>query len=257
MSGFDDLLVNYPHRKHFLQTVNLPAFQPSGRSFLYMKNHKAACTTVLATLMQNLACEKGIDEDISMDSVHSPPKSLLLTGPRRLSDESVTGAMNDPDVFKFTIVRDPVSRTVSAYADKVLSGQKQKTKLMRHLGRPADATITLKQFIEVLAFDEGACDLDRHWRPQCQEISYDQIPFDYIGIVEDIKPAMAHVVGTIFGADAVGDLVDTRDSMGHRTSSKDLAATLSARDMKHLEKAFGPDFEMYEAVKKNLAEVSL
>ncbi|MFT6423806.1 MAG: hypothetical protein ACJAYH_001354 [Celeribacter sp.] len=253
MTGFEDLVANYPHRKHFLQTVNLPAVAPTGQPFLYMKNHKCACTTVIATLMSLLAKQQGIEENISMASVHTPPKSVLLTGPRGLADASVVAAVNDPNVFKFSIVRDPVTRTLSAFADKIGSGGKQKTKLMKYLGRPADSNITLKQFIALLASDEGARDLDRHWRSQRLEIAYDHIPFDYIGTVEDIKPAMDHIVRTIFGADAVGQVVDTRRSMGHKTSSKDLVATLTDRDMKNLYKAFGPDFEMYETVQAKLA----
>lgn len=254
MTRFEDLVANYPHRKHFLQTVNLPAVAPTGQSFLYMKNHKCACTTVIATLMSLLAKQQGIEETISMASVHAPPKSVLLTGPRSLTDASVLDAVNDPNVFKFTVVRDPVTRTVSAYADKIASGDKQKAKLMNYLGRPADSNITLKQFIALLASDEGAREVDRHWRSQRQEISYDQIPFDYIGTVETIKPAMDHIVGTIFGPDAIGQVVDTRSSMGHKTSSKALIETLTDRDMKNLHKAFGPDFEMYEAVQAKLAE---
>ncbi|MEM5475543.1 sulfotransferase family 2 domain-containing protein [Pacificibacter sp. AS14] len=253
MTHIEDLVANYPHRRHFLQTVNLPTVAPNGQSFLYMKNHKCACTTVIATLMSLLAKQQGIEEEISMDSVHAPPKSVLLTGPRGLSNESVMAAIADPKVFKFSIVRDPVTRTVSAYADKIASGDKQKAKLMKYLGRPADSNITLKQFIALLASDEGARNLDRHWRSQRQEISYDHIPFDYIGTVEDIKPAMGHIVSKIFGDEAVAQVVDTRTSMGHKTSSKAMIATLIDRDMRNLRKAFGPDFEMYEAVQSKLA----
>jgi hypothetical protein len=253
MARIEDLVANYSHRKHFLQTVNLPTVAPNGQSFLYMKNHKCACTTVLATLMSLLAKQQGIEEEISMGSVHAPPKSVLLSGPRALRENSVIAAITDPKVFKFSMVRDPVTRTVSAYADKIASGDKQKTKLMEYLGRPVDSNITLKQFIALLASDEGARNVDRHWRSQRQEISYDLIPFDYIGTVEDIKPAMDHIVRTIFGAKAVGQIVDTRRSMGHKTFSKDLIATLTNRDMKNFHKAFGPDFEMYETVQTKWA----
>ena len=41
------ILDNYQHQRHFLQLVNIPVF---GAPFLYMKNHKAACTTVLAPI---------------------------------------------------------------------------------------------------------------------------------------------------------------------------------------------------------------
>lgn len=253
MVQIEDLVANYQHRRHFLQTVNLPAIAPNGQSFLYMKNHKCACNTVIATLISLLAKQQGIDDKFSMDAVRVSSKSMLLTGQGGLNDKRVMAAITDPKVFKFSLVRDPVTRTVSAFADKIASGDKQKSKLMKYLGRPADSNITLKQFIALLALDEGARDVDRHWRSQRQEISYDHIPFDYIGTVEDFKSAMNHIVGSIFGAEDKGPIMDTRRSLGHKSSSKEMIATLTERDMKNLHKAFGPDFEMYEAVQAKLA----
>lgn len=256
MPHFEDLVANYPHRKHFFQTVNLPAVPPVGGPFLYMKNHKCACTTVIATLMNLLAKEQGLEEDISMGSVHKPPKSVLVTGRRGLSGERIMSAIDDPSVFKFTVVRNPVIRTVSAFADKIASGDKQKTNLMKYLGRPVDSDITLKQFIALLAVDEGARDVDRHWRPQRQEICYDYIPYDYIGTVEEIKTAMDYIVTKIFGADKAGYVLDARRALGHKTSSRDMIETLNKRDMRNLHKAFEPDFEMYNAVKSEWAMAS-
>ncbi|WP_417259923.1 sulfotransferase family 2 domain-containing protein [Celeribacter sp.] len=254
MALFDEMLMNYPHRRHFLQTVNLPAFDPPESRFLYMKMHKAACTTVLATLMKHLAAAKGIVEDLSMERVHAPPKSLLLTGPRGLTNAMVEDAVRSDDVFKFTIVREPISRTVSAWADKVDAVGKQRANLMTYLGRPIDAPMSLSSFIDILAHDEGARNLDRHWRSQRLEMSYDQIPYDFVGVVEDIKPAMAHIITAIFGGDAAGEIEDTRKSFGHQTTSKDWREGLSAQDIKNLETAFAPDLEMYEQVTQRLKE---
>ena len=244
MVQIEDLVANYRHRRHFLQTVNLPAVAPNGQSFLYMKNHKCACTTIIATLINLLTKQQGIDQNLSMDVVRASSKSVLLTGPRGLDVRRVMAAIEDPKVFKFSLVRDPVTRTVSAFSDKIAAGDKQKFKLMKYLGRPADSNITLKQFIALLALDEGARDVGIHWRPQRQEISYDQIPFDYIGTVEDMKSSMNHIVRSILGAEAKVQIAETRRPQGHKSSLKEMIATLTERDMKNLHKAFGPDFEM-------------
>jgi len=66
--------------------------------------------------------------------------------------------------------------------------------------------------------------------------------------------AMEKIVGTCFGAEAAGEIVDTRRTLGHKTKSSELIETLSAKDLKNLEKAFGPDFEMYEEVKARLSQ---
>lgn len=244
------ILDNYLHTKHFLQLVNVPVF---GKPFLYMKNHKAACTTVLATLMDNLIKLRGDGaETIDMASVHTPPKSLLLTGPRGLNMPRVMEDLADRRVFKFTIVREPVARTVSAFSDKIIKGEKQKAKLMRHLKRPVDSDISLSEFLDIMANDEGARDVDRHWRSQRKEVSYEFIDYDFVGDMADLNGAMSHVVKTLFDVDTP-ELQDTRKSLGHRSASADMIAAMTATDRRNIEIAFGEDFEMYEDVRQRLA----
>jgi hypothetical protein len=252
-----DLMANYIHRRHFLQTANLSAFTPPGSKFLFMKTSKAACSTVMATLIRQMARARGDEGNGVMEtlnSVHSPPANLVMSGLKALNEQMIMDALADPDVFKFTVIRDPISRTVSAWADKIDGNEKEKGRLMRYLGRDENSNITLKQFIALLAEDEGARDLDRHWRLQRKETSYDLIDYDYIGLVEEMDAAMEKIVGTCFGTEAAGEIVDTRRTLGHKTKSSELIKTLSAKDLKNLEKAFGPDFEMYEEVKARLSQ---
>ncbi|MGX9352153.1 sulfotransferase family 2 domain-containing protein [Shimia sp. W99] len=247
------ILDNYQHRRHFLQLVNIPVF---GTPFLYMKNHKAACTTVLATLMANLLQKKGEGtESIDMGSVHTPPNTLLLTGPRGLSMPRVMEALADKQVYRFTIVREPVARTVSSFADKIVKGEKQKTKLMRYLKKPADSDMSLSQFLDVMAHDEGARDVDRHWRSQRLEVSYDFINYDFVGDMADLNGAMKRIVRRLFDVEHP-EVQDTRTSLGHQSMSAELIAAMTATDRKNIETAFGPDFEMYEDVRRTLARAA-
>ncbi len=247
------ILDNYPHQRHFLQLVNIPVF---GTPFLYMKNHKAACTTVLATLMANLLQQKGETTDsIDMGSVHTPPNTLLLTGPRGLSMPRVMEALADKQVYRFTIVREPVARTVSSFADKIVKGEKQKTRLMRYLKRPADSDLTLSEFLDIMAQDPAARDLDRHWRSQRLEISYDFISYDFVGDMADLGGALSRIVRRVFNV-AHPELQDTRASLGHKSRSAELIQGMTATDRRNIEAAFGPDFEMYEDVRQKLAEAA-
>ncbi|MEP2530291.1 sulfotransferase family 2 domain-containing protein [Shimia sp.] len=221
-----------------------------------MKNHKAACTTVLATLMANLLEQKGeATEGLDMRLVHTPPNTLLLTGPRGLSIAQVMEALADRRVFRFTIVREPVARTVSSFADKIVKGDKQKTKLMRYLKRPADSDLSLSQFLDIMAQDQGARDVDRHWRSQRLEVSYDFINYDFVGDMADLHGALSQIVRRIFQVERP-KVQDTRASMGHKSKSAELIEGMTALDRRNIEKAFGPDFEMYEDVRQKLAQVA-
>lgn len=247
------LLDNYLHTKHFLQLVNIPVF---GTPFLYMKNHKAACTTVLATLMAHLLAQQGQGVDaIDMSSVHTPPKSLLRTGPRGLSMAQVMEALADRHVYRFTIVRDPVARTVSSFADKIMRGEKQKAKLMRYLRRPTDQDVSLSQFLDILAQDEGARDIDRHWRSQRKELSYDFINYDFVGDMANLNGALRHVMRHIFQEETPA-IQDTRSSLGHKSTSAELIEAMSVADHQNIQSAFGPDFDMYEDVRTRFAQAA-
>jgi hypothetical protein len=44
--------------------------------------------------------------------------------------------------------------------------------------------------------------------------------------------------------------------LGHKTKSNELMDSLTSRDMRHLEKALGADFEMYEDVQKRFGDIA-
>ncbi|PSL19145.1 sulfotransferase family 2 domain-containing protein [Shimia abyssi] len=247
------ILDNYPNQRHFLQLVNIPVF---GAPFLYMKNHKAACTTVLATLMANLLDQKGEGTgSIDMNTVHTPPNTLLLTGPRGLKMAQVLEALADRRVYRFTIIREPVARTVSSFADKIVKGDKQKTKLMRYLKRPVNSDMSLSQFLDIMAQDPGARDVDRHWRSQRLEVSYDFINYDFVGDMADLDGALNRIVRHIFKVDRP-QVQDTRTSLGHKSKSAELIEGMTPSDRRNIETAFGPDFEMYHDVRQKLSQAA-
>ena len=97
--------------------------------------------------------------------------------------------------------------------------------------------------------------MDRHWRPQRKEISYDYINYDYVGDMADLRGALGYVVKRIFDADTPR-MQDTRKTLGHKSHSRELIEGMTAQDHANIEKAFGPDLEMYEEVRKSLAEVA-
>jgi hypothetical protein len=119
---------------------------------------------------------------------------------------------------------------------------------MKYLNRPIDDQITFSQFLDIIAHDRGALDLDRHWRPQRKEISYDQISFDYIGDVANIHDDLNFINNNIF--DVPVPIQDTRKSFGHKSNSTELVKAMNRVDLTNIETAFSMDFEMYEEVRK-------
>lgn len=247
------LLQNYHHERHFLQNIHVSNANTSKVPFVYVKNHKAACTTILSTTLHNQQTFLNLPpEQISSDMIHKPPKKFMRNGKRTLTVESALAAINDTAYFKFTFVREPLSRLLSAFLDKVSMQTKQRAALFKHVGMQMDEELSLSKFIDIISQDSAARDLDRHWRSQTKEISYSEIEYDFIGTVADIQIGLPYVMKRIFGSDAAS-IQDTRKTIGHKTNSSALLNELSKADIKKVETIYHDDFEMYARVVKALS----
>ncbi|NES78912.1 MULTISPECIES: tetratricopeptide repeat protein [unclassified Okeania] len=110
----------------------------------------------------------------------------------RLTDPSY---MQNPDYFKFVILRNPFKRLVSAYLNLIVKRAKPISfayKLVmdvyRDLGMEPDIykSITFSQFINYLANTDNDR-LNAHWRPQYTFLCLGRFQFDYIGQFENLN----------------------------------------------------------------------
>ncbi len=116
----------------------------------------------------------------------------------RLTDPSY---MQNPDYFKFVILRNPFKRLVSAYLNligKRVKPTKFACKLVkdvyRDLGIEPDIykSITFSQFINYLVKTEDD-QLNAHWRPQHTFLCLGRFQFDYIGQFEKLDEVTKYV----------------------------------------------------------------
>ena len=244
----NEILKNYHHERHFLQIVHMSNKGMSKRPFVYMKNHKAACSTVLATTLRHQMEFLNLPVGpIGTDIIHKPPKILMRNGKRNLNVDDAVAALKNPRYFKFTVVREPVLRVLSAFSDKISEQTKQRAAFFKHIGKNVEDELSLEDFIDIVTQDSVARDLDRHWRSQCKEISYGLIKYDFIGTVDAIGTALRDIMGEAFGQRDF-HVEDTRKTIGHKTKSASLRGGLKKKDLSKLELAYSEDFEMYEVV---------
>jgi hypothetical protein len=251
MSLIPEILPNYQSRRHLLQNMHLPAKPYGGPNFMYMKNHKAACTNVLTLLITQMhhALSSDAELEISMKSVHNLPTDYLRAGARGLDWPTAEKALTEITCFRFTIIREPLSRTVSAWSDKMQGDTRHRRDFNQVIGRDLDTDVSLPEFLDIIAQDDRARLIDRHWRPQHLEISYGQVPYNFIGRVEDMDTARDHIVTALFGLRGQSvRILDTRDHLGHASSSRKHRDALTAKDKRNVERAFAKDFEMYDTV---------
>lgn len=196
------------------------------RKFVYAYIPKAACTSIKTWLVRSVdfapefaarldqAEAAGLTpRDASYPRVHAylDDNASLKHAPRQVVLETLA----DPSYFKFTFVRNPLSRLVSAYLDKVVNVRRPAWRLIRnsqlrhaHLGFVAarnwfagqpfldrERSLTFREFIGQLG-RENQERLDPHFRSQSRLIR--GLPLDFVGRVEDVRRDFA-VVQTRFG----------------------------------------------------------
>lgn len=172
------------------------------RRFVYAYVPKAACTS----LKLWMAVVEGLlppgSPSSSKGGIHPLVKSKAA-----LSAAEAAAVFADPAWFKFSFVRNPLPRLVSAYLDKVVPGKGPAQRLIRHYqardaGSPwwqrllanlridAQRSLSFRQLVEQLA-REHLPDLDEHFRPQSLLLA--GLPLDFVGRVESMQEDFAEV----------------------------------------------------------------
>lgn len=138
----------------------------------YIEIPKACCTTIKAAMQ---SVELGLDPvDLSLAQIHDRQTSPLLNYDQ-LSAEDITGYRT------FTFVRNPYTRIFSAYKDKLVDNQWEKSRRAEDLGFRSDQDIEFLAFLNAIR-DQPRHLMDIHWLPQSLILEERQV--DYVGRFE-------------------------------------------------------------------------
>ena len=92
-------------------------------------------------------------------------------------------------LFKFTFIRDPYTRTLSAYLDKIFRRQKPIKSISRH---------RVPSFAEFCRYlDNGGLHENIHWAPQTSILLLPVDKFDHVGRIENMDVDLPHVLGKL------------------------------------------------------------
>ena len=141
---------------------------------VYFPLPKSACTLFSTFLALNT--EKCDDFDPVRQGVHS---YRLRNKALQLRDFRI---LTDPDYFRFTVIRDPHSRLVSAFLDKMVKPLGSGT-----ISEGEGSAITDSSFEAVV---ESLCRMsdaaiEKHFRPQAAFIR--NVPLDHIGVFDELE----------------------------------------------------------------------
>jgi dermatan 4-sulfotransferase 1 len=206
--------------------------------YIYVQTPKVACSTIKLSLISfELGRRLEIDYE-NPKSIHQREFSPLLT-PKQVG--SFSRLLQSP-FLKFCFVRNPFTRVLSAYLDKIVQNKPQKKPVAELAGRDLQDPITFEEFLSCIA-RQSITDMDNHWRPQYFQTFQGRIRYDYIGRFEALFGDL-RTVAEIISPDLVSFISERAP---HRTNAQNLLRLYYSKKAQSLVRdIYRVDFEHFD-----------
>lgn len=146
------------------------------------------------------------------------------------------------DLYRFAFVRNPYSRILSCYLDRVLTQTSRPSREFRRaLGKDE---FGFKDFVDVICKQKPNAQ-NSHWRIQADDILFDLVDYDFVGKIENLENDLAAVNSKIFGGDLDKNILKGNFSP-KKTSATDKIAEYYTQEMLDMVySAYRKDFEYF------------
>jgi len=179
------------------RSVNMHTHISLVHRYVYVEVPKAGCGTMKATLGALEAARMGPG---MAERVQAAPHNRLLATPFvkpfQLTNDELERVLTSPDFNRFTVVRDPATRVLSGYLEKIGQGLKQSASIIDALSDESDPIapedITLEQFLTVIGAQRSR-DQDPHWRRQVDHIGLEHVPYAEVMHLEDLDTSWTRI----------------------------------------------------------------
>ena len=193
--------------------------------FFYNRIPKAANSTIVTTLAR-----LRFNQEIPSKQA----KKIFLTPSLLYTDE----VENFDRLFRFVIARNPFTRTLSAYLDKV----------ERHAIRDGKKS-TFKNFLYQL--DAGKLHSDGHWVPQSDLLLIPVEQFDFIGRVESLQADLSKIKNRLLNTQSEEPVKSfltnaTKEQRFVGNASSKLGTYYDAECVQLVRKLYRIDFELFD-----------
>lgn len=171
---------------------------------------------------------------------HAPFVSSPFVKPYQLGQKQLEDILTGDEFFKFTFVRNPYTRTLSSFIDKVLNATDDARKYYRNAANlPLDSEPTFTEFVAQIAEHEPRR-MDKHWRPQSYQSLSEFIPLDFVGKVENLERDFAQVMNRI------GVESELQSVAPHQTNAlENFQKHCDAETAQSVSRLFRRDFEVF------------
>jgi len=213
------------------------------RRLLFVKNHKAACTST-SQILHHYAHGRFFEGNI-----HRAQNTAIRIG--RYHWPEIAPVMKAHSAFLFTFVREPEKRVLSAFRNFFEDGRNRA--LHKHMGPmrahgfdPANSrSRNLDVFLDYIAdcFAANRARTDTHWRPQVDTIGFGSVPYDLIGRMENFAGDLTQA----FRAAGIADY-PPKEVLEHRfnpSKGKGEEVTLTPAQRARIRDLYRDDYEAF------------
>lgn len=155
------------------------------------------------------------------------------------SVEDLEATLFDKPVF--SIVRNPYTRILSAYLDKISRGTRPKRQLLLGMGCLEEKTVPFSEFVDFL-YRQNSRELNAHYAPQAFLMQVHYVPYVKIGCVENMDESISGIMAA--GYDIAP--ANKPDFRPHRTNAgAQLAQYYTDEIAEKVFERFRVDFEVF------------
>lgn len=205
----------------------------TGRRYIYVKNDKVGSSFIIRSLTGS---EKKAERIRYRTPFLDPRRNPLLT-PAELSRRQWAEAR--ATFFVFTFCRNPFSRILSCYLDRIVGRDESYFLLKRRIGFSGERTPAFREFLEMLG-EPGVLDLDTHWKPQHRNIAVGYYDYSFIGHFEDLTTEFPALLARLY--DGKAKLGEIRPGT---SATRQLATYFDDRTAALVGDLYADDFAMF------------
>jgi hypothetical protein len=180
------------------RSVNLHTHISLVNRYVYVEVPKAGCGTMKATLggMEAARMGPGLAGRVQ-EFPHDRMRATPFVKPFQLPADFLEVVLTSPDYRRFTVVRNPASRVLSAYLEKIRQGLKQSAAIVTAIKSStgvdvAAQDVSFDQFLDVVA-TQPSREQDPHWRRQADHIGLGIVPYDAVIHLEELDSSWDRV----------------------------------------------------------------
>lgn len=212
--------------------------------YLFVETPKVACSTIKRTL-QSIEYENPDFKHKDFVDVHKREYSPLL---RPSQTEDYPSYVASEDVFKFCFVRNPYTRLLSAYLDKIRGEQEKKYGILLQTGRDMtdyEAEIPFHEFVHAIC-EQPFSAMDIHWRPQYYQTFQDSINYDLVGRFESFSTDFENVITRVMKGDSEVARSYLKNETRHATNASEMVRKFYGLRLSHkVYNKYKIDFEAF------------